>query len=287
MNPTRFDRLTRQFARPRMSRRAALVAGLAATGSPTATAPDAKPASTPVDRHPDVDTAQPHPEYLFVQPFDAGAWAPKAGEDGVYTLTLTGVGGHTTYFSDRPERVVGLAPIQPFLDGLGFSPENPPNAAIVAQTGTGETDVLVVELFDPVYDADADTLTCEAKVLADYGGRGLAHLARQQADGNLPASFGGGSLFIDDCADSIESCWLYYFNPDGSSCTERRDVGNIISGNCWSPDTLVCRPCASYATQCYSSFPSDCTDEAAGWCYDDIALCGTPGCCGAQGGCPC
>ncbi len=100
---------------------------------------------------------------------------------------------------------------------------------------------------DPVYDEDAATLTYEAKVLADYAGRGLQHLAQQQTDDELPASFGEGSLFIDDCADTIESCWLMYDNPDGSVCTR----------------------------------------EDEGWCHDDISLWGTPGCCGAQGGCAC
>jgi hypothetical protein len=31
-----------------------------------------------------------------------GTWAPKAGADGVYTLTLSGAAAQTIYFSDRP-----------------------------------------------------------------------------------------------------------------------------------------------------------------------------------------
>ena len=41
-----------------------------------------------------------------------------------------GVAPQTIAFSDRPERIVVQAPMQQFLDGLGFSVENPPNAAI-------------------------------------------------------------------------------------------------------------------------------------------------------------
>lgn len=167
----------------------------------------AVPAGTPIDPHPSADNARTYSEYLFVQPFDSGAWAPKAGADGIYTLTLTGAAARTTYFSDRPERNVGLAPTGSFLDGLGFAPNNPPNAALVAQTETGETDVLVIELLSSVYDPDAATLTYDAKVLADYGGRGLAELAKQQTDYDLASSFGAGSLFIDDCANSTESCF--------------------------------------------------------------------------------
>ena len=142
MDPTRFDRLSKRFA-TRRTRRQALVTGvgLAATGLVARThrsaAQDATPVATPAfpaDPHPSADHAATHPEYLFVQPFDGGTWAPKPGAEGVYLLTLTGVAANTTYFSDRPERDAGLAPTQQFLDGIGFAPENPPNAALVAQS---------------------------------------------------------------------------------------------------------------------------------------------------------
>ena len=45
-------------------------------------------------------------------------------------ISEEGVSPQTIAFSDRPERVVGQEPMQKSLDGLGFSPENPPNAAI-------------------------------------------------------------------------------------------------------------------------------------------------------------
>ena len=45
----------------------------------------------------------------------------------MFVLTLTGAAAHTTYFSGGPERITGLAPTQPFLDGLGFAAENPSN----------------------------------------------------------------------------------------------------------------------------------------------------------------
>ena len=296
MDPTRFDRLTKLFA-TRWTRRQALTTGgvglaatsLVSTGLVAATAQVATPVATPAfpaDPHPSADTARTHPEYLFVQPFDAGTWAPKPGAEGVYTLTLTGAAAHTTYFSDRPERDTGLAPTQPFLDGLGFTPKNPPNAALVVQTQSGTEDILVVELFNPVYDAKAAILTYEAKVLRDYSGRGLADLAQKQADYKLDASFGEGSLFIDNCADSIESCFVYTYGADGTSCTYNY-VGNITSGNCWNNNSWRCEPCASYDAQCYSTFPTVCNGSANGMCYDDIDLCGDPACCAAKGGCAC
>lgn len=136
MNSTRFDRLARRFASRRMSRRTAMAAGaagIASTGlgatSPTASAVAATPVATsigtPSDPHGGADTAQAHPEYLFAQPFDAGAWAPKAGEDGVYTLTLTGVAGQTTYFSDRPERDAGWRRPSRFSTASDSAPRTP------------------------------------------------------------------------------------------------------------------------------------------------------------------
>jgi hypothetical protein len=273
MDPARFDRLSKLFA-TRRTRRQALAsggAGLAATGllaniRPT-TAQDATPAPFPSDPHPSADTAGMHPEFLFVQTFDAGSWAPKPGEDGTFILTLTGAAAQTTYFSDRPERITGLTPTQPFLDTLGFTAEHPPNAAIVAQTEGGEQDVLVVQLFNPVYDAAATTLVYEARVLANYGRRGLAHLAQQQADYELAASFGEGSLFIDDCADSTDNCIL--------GCVTQ---GTIAGGNCYDWGTAQCNPCGSYSNACDQQISS------CNWgCEDDIQLCGSYGCC--QGEC--
>jgi hypothetical protein len=274
MDPARFDRLSKVFAL-RRSRRQALAtggAGLAATGllanirSTTAheAPPPATPAPFPSDPHPSADSAFTHPEYLFVQPFDAGTWAPKPGQEGTFILTLTGAAANTTYFSDRPERDAGLAPTQPFLEGLGFTPENPPNAAIVAQTESGEQDVLVVQLFDPVYDAAAATLVYDARVVADYGGRGLAHLAQQQMDYELAASFGEGSLFIDDCPDSTDNCF--------NSCVNE---GSVAGGNCWDGSNWTCNPCGSYSGSCNQQL-SGCNGNA---CEDDIQLCGSYGCC--------
>ena len=39
----------------------------------------------------------------------------------------------TIYFSDRPERIFGDLPTQEFLDTLGFTPDFPPNAALITQ----------------------------------------------------------------------------------------------------------------------------------------------------------
>ncbi len=270
MTPTRFDRISKLFAVYRLSRRKALAAGGAALAAPslaaanlTATAQGASPVATPGidpnDPHPSADTDEDHPEFLFVQPFDAGTWAPKPGEDGVYTLTLSGAAAQTVYFSDRPERIVGLAPTLRFLDALGFTPENPPNAALVATVeGSDEQEVLVIELLNPVYDADAATLTYDARVLNDYGEAGLAYLAQQQTDYELPETFGAGSLFIDDCPDGTVTCTNHF---DGSV------VGSFSIGFCWT-SSLCCQVCCTdcdYELQCTQQFGDACNNGKKGY----------------------
>src|SRR5262249_44072488 len=69
--------------------------------------------------------------YRFVQSFEGGTNAPKAGVDGPYPVTLDHGLGQTLYFADRPSRDVGAVPTPQFLHGLGFAADNPPNAALV------------------------------------------------------------------------------------------------------------------------------------------------------------
>lgn len=141
MDSKRFDTLTKSFAARRLSRRSALRQGgvgiaaatLGVTGLRAVTAQNATPsAATPGASPAAMGTVGENGAFLFVQTARSGTWAPKAGENGVYTLTLTDTPDQTVYFSDRPARVVGVAPLQQFLDGLGFSPQNQPNAALVA-----------------------------------------------------------------------------------------------------------------------------------------------------------
>ncbi len=147
---------------------------------------------------------------MFVQTTKGGMWAPKNGEEGVYTLTLTGLPAQTVYFSDRPERIVGTQSTSDFLAALGFGEENPPNAALVTNTDKGE-DILVIELFNPVYtegeSESGATLTYDARILENYHETNLGGVAAlQSALDAMPASFDSASLFIDDCANGNVWC---------------------------------------------------------------------------------
>ncbi|MBA2470121.1 MAG: hypothetical protein H0V37_12010, partial [Chloroflexia bacterium] len=148
MNPTRFDVFSRKLATG-LNRRTALRAlggGIAATGlGSRAAAQVGTPVATPVES-PEANRTY----FLFVQTFSSGTLQPHANDAEMYTLTLTGAAAQTVYFSDRPERIIGTVPTPQFLEGLGFTPTNPPNAALVAQTDAGE-DIVVVELLNPLY----------------------------------------------------------------------------------------------------------------------------------------
>jgi hypothetical protein len=209
---------------------------------------------------------------MFVQTATSGTFVPNAGAgtptvDGTPTpgggadflLTLEGHAGGTIYFSDRPDRIFGESPTQAFLDGLGFTPANPPNAALVAQTDDGTEDVAILELLDPTYDADTGTLTYGATLLGEYEGEGLAHVATRQQDDALPQTFGRSSLFIDSCSDHTIYCEVNPITvPDGNPGS----LGKM--GFCYNWAKAECLPCAGWAgvtAQCNATFPDDCQNQ--------------------------
>lgn len=242
-----FDDVARRLA-GRHSRRAALTG--AATAAALAAVPkiasaQATPATTDMQPEPHSFANRDETAFLFVQSFGSGTWVPNPDDDDTYTLTLSSVGPTTIYFSDRPERIFGMWQTRAFLEGLGFTAANPPNAALmVDHPETGEQEILVIELIDPVYDESNATLTYRARVLAEYGGDGLRHAATNQADFTLPDRFGQGGLFIDDCPDAYGSC----YDLDG------RFVGTVNVGQC-SDDVFVCNPCHPAEAYCAGAFP--------------------------------
>jgi hypothetical protein len=278
VDPVRFDTLTRLLGN-RTSRRTTFAAAAAAALTPVlASAQDATPVSmeaSPV-ASPGADLTADFPVFLFVQTFTQGSWNP-ADEDGLFDLTLSGVPTGTIAFSDRPERIVTLVPMQQFLDGLGFTPSNPPNAALVAMRegeDMSDQEVLVVELFSPEYDGAAGTLTYKARVLQDYGSSGLAGLAPNQTDSQLPESFAGGTLLIDDCSDGDAVCYQVLND-------EKVIVGNIYNvGCCYDWGAGNCEPCNTDATSqyygglCADAYPDSCIHSDGSWdCYVDAVTC--------------
>ncbi|MGC4105075.1 MAG: hypothetical protein QM753_01815 [Thermomicrobiales bacterium] len=252
----RFDLLSQALSsqtsrRSVVQRGGAAVAGgialsaLAGTASAENATLVATPAASPV-----AETTEQVP-FLFVQSASSATFA-QAGDGGGHRLTLKGHTGGTIYFSDRPERVFGEAPTQQFLDGLGFSPDNPPNAAIVTTNMDGSGDVLIVELTDPVFDAASGELSYGVSALETYTGDALAFTATQQQDLVLAPELGNTSLFIDDCSDGTAYC-----------VTSNACFGHMSYGRCWDWKDLDCMPCEgpfALNAQCNAVFP-DCNGE--------------------------
>lgn len=196
----RLHALTISPALPPVSRRAS-VSGAAALAGTSTPAQNTSLAATPLASS--VPTDKEQGLFLFVQAASAATFAENtdASYSAEYLLTMKGHIGGKVSFTDRPERVFGEAPTQQFLDGLGFDPVNPPNAAIVTTNTDGTGDVLIVELTNPAYDAGTGELSYGASILQSYTGQGLAFAASQQQDPILAPTLGSTSLFIDDCPD--------------------------------------------------------------------------------------
>ncbi len=239
MNANRFDKVAKIFASRRLSRRRALSRGaaglaagaVAAAGLLGASAQHATPPPEP-------PVAGRGPTMLFLQSFRSGTIVPKAGADGRYTVTLEQGLGQTIYFSDRPDRLVGAAPTAAFLEGLGFPEDNPPNAALVVETAPGETDIAVVELFDPVFDPAGARRDLRRRRPGQLGGRRWRWGSRRRRPTwpALAPRFGSAHLFIDDCPGISISCRI-----------EGDVVGSFNAGpcrkTCWDPFWNRCDSC--------------------------------------------
>ena len=264
MDTHRFDGIVKGLTARRLSRRAALRgggAGLGAAALASARLPVAAQDATPA-----ADAAE-DPVFMYVQTFGSGTLEPKAGSGDTFALTLEQGLGQTVYFSDRPERVVGAAPTPRFLDGLGFTPANPPNAALVAESAPGTTEIAVVELFNPAYDAATHTATYEAKVLADYEATLELGFHRQPGDlAQLAPRFGAAHLFIDDC-------------PDVSGC-QKEEVGGPVTvgpipsginpGQCWDGGCICCQPCNGWSQDDFDNACNDAYPECENNCVVDL-----------------
>jgi hypothetical protein len=200
----------------------------------------------------------------------SGATPAAASGHGAYRLTLKGHTGETIAFSDRPARQFGQVPTSRFFKSMGFTPANPPNAALVADTAQQQGAVVLVELLNPTYDGSSQTLTYEANLLQQYPnarGQALASIAAH-AQTTPAAAFTNASLFIDDCPD-IDPMWCYV-DCDGN-VPGNANLG--AQGQCWNWNDWMCEPCNGWdgtAAACNKQF-SACN----GQCFTNIgAECG-------------
>ena len=128
-------------------------------------------------------TATTPTELLFVQNADAVVF-----ENG--TLTLKGVSPAVIFFSDRPQRVAGHVILEGFLkawdEGADSFADDPPNAAL-SIVGEGEVTSVVIEIANPQLQGDK-----------------LSYEVVQVLEGELPATGGTSSLFIDNLFSDSE-----------------------------------------------------------------------------------
>jgi len=97
----------------------------------------------------------------------AAAATPPTGTDPEYTLTLTHGLGQTLFVSNRREWIVGALPTGNFSASFDFGSDDPPNVALVAETGDGNKEILIVELINPIYDESSRTATYDVRILQD------------------------------------------------------------------------------------------------------------------------
>jgi len=137
---------------------------------------------------------------LFVQTAKSGSFIKNNGN---YTLTLNNISSYTTYFSDRPLRISGISSTEEFVaswcDGTNSFDSDPPNAAINILDADHSENVIIVELFNPVYDAEKETLQYDARIISNSLSENLKN-HQMMADAEIPEEFDDVSLFIDNSA---------------------------------------------------------------------------------------
>ncbi|MFB5600600.1 MAG: hypothetical protein ACE5SW_10270 [Nitrososphaeraceae archaeon] len=105
-----------------------------------------------------------------------------------YTLELNDVSDKTILFSDRPERIVTSIITSDFIgnwsSGNNNFVEDVPNAVLVVDGIEGQQDTTIVELFNPIYDLDKNSL--KYKVTPD-----------NSTSIELPGEFGQTTIVID------------------------------------------------------------------------------------------
>jgi len=135
---------------------------------------------------------------IFLQEGASGSLV--ANDSGDYTLTISDVLPCTVYFADRLSKNSGFIPLDKFIDGFSWIPEDPPNAAIILREEDDEQDIVVVDLTAPLYDEAEGTLQYSVNVIDQYEARSeYLQQVQPHADASIPDTFGAVLLVIDDC----------------------------------------------------------------------------------------
>lgn len=114
-----------------------------------------------------------------------------------YNLELNEITDNTILFSDRPDRIVKLVPTLDFVGNWSMVQDSfmkdAPNAVLIMdEINVQQQDIIIIELFNPVYDSNKKSLNYVIK-----------------ADNNtlmeLPKKTGQTTMIIDYTCESVDS----------------------------------------------------------------------------------
>lgn len=130
--------------------------------------------------------------FLFIQGAQSGSISQVNATTS--TLELSDVSDKTIFFSDRPNRIVGSANTTDFIGnwsiGKNNFAEDPPNAVLILDDEVEQRqDFAIIELFNPEYDPEADTLGYEITP---------ENATTTTSSIDLPGEFGQSTLIIDN-----------------------------------------------------------------------------------------
>lgn len=152
------------------------------------------------------------PSYLFVQTASSGSFKPIAGETNLYTLTLNGVSPVVTYFSDRPYRIAGEIDNEELVNAWSGDQKNdfahdPPNAALTITDAESNSDVIVIELIEPIYNKENSSFQYKVRVVNNSQNSPELKMFDLRNDNvkNIPENFNHASLFIDNFWSKVKS----------------------------------------------------------------------------------
>src|SRR5918995_2264490 len=125
--------------------------------------------------------------FLFIQDAESGSVSEVNATTS--TLELSDVSNKTILFSDRPDRIVGSTNTTDFIGnwsiGTNSFAVDPPNAVLILDDEVEQRqDLAVIELFNPKYDPEANTLSYDI----------TAENATTTSSINLPGEFGQSTL---------------------------------------------------------------------------------------------
>jgi hypothetical protein len=130
--------------------------------------------------------------FLFIQHAQSGSVSEVNATTS--TLELSDVSDKTIMFSDRPDRIVTSQSTSDFVgnwsQGEDSFAADPPNAVLILDDEEERQEVAVIELFNPEYDSEANTLRYD--ISAEN-----ATATTTSSSIDLPNEFGQSTLVID------------------------------------------------------------------------------------------